>query len=164
MAKKIIKGAALGAALLLATGTASAHVNGTQINFDLGTATKLNNCSGSGGLTSGTCSPVFDALNVDGAIAATGFSSSTYGKYAIINLDPTELAGLGISAGPNAVTLTSFSPNVHWAGLNFPSATVPINIIVLPPNPGGNVPAPATLGLLGLGLAALGMSRRRSKK
>ncbi|MEH6357573.1 MAG: PEP-CTERM sorting domain-containing protein [Pseudomonadales bacterium] len=208
MIKKIVKGAALGAALLLASGTASAHVwqigwkalndgsvnfygvswhgggispgvansvddfaanpagvviNGTNVTFDIGQVFDLNDCIGLHG-TSGTCSPIWNSLGLDDALASTlDQTGDTYGKYALVNLDTAELAAVGIGQGSNSVLLTTFSPNVHWAARPFASGTIPINIVVLPPT-NGNIPVPATLGLMGLGLAALGMTRRRAKK
>lgn len=207
MVNKILKGAALGTALLLASGTASAHVwqigykalndgsvnfygvswhtdgdlsgtpgstddfsarpaglriNNNNVTFDIGQVFDLEHCRGLAG-TSGTCSATWNALGLDAALQSTSTpTGDTYGKYALVNMNPTELAAVGITQGNNSVLFTSFSDNATWDDLPFASGTVPINIVVLPPS--NDVPVPTTLGLMGLGLAALGMRRRQAKK
>ncbi|MCB1940415.1 MAG: hypothetical protein KDE64_14595, partial [Rhodocyclaceae bacterium] len=118
-------------------------INGTNVTFDLGSVVDLEDCFGLGG-TSGTCSATWNGLGLDGYVTATGSyttSGDWYGKYASVNLTTAELSALGIGTGSNSVLLGTFSNNVHWANLNFDSATVPINIVV-PPDTTGNVPEP----------------------
>jgi hypothetical protein len=134
--------------------------------FDLGSAVDLEDCNdgvGGGGKTSGTCSAVWNALNLDGALESTAPAATTYGKYATATILAAELAGFGIMSGANSVTLTTFANNVDWDGQPFSSANVPLNIIVTPdpdPNP---IVEPGTLALFGLGLAGLGIARRRKQ-
>ena len=137
-------------------------INGTNVTFDVGSVVNLNDCRGLGG-TSGTCSPLWNGLGLDGFVTAVGSyttSGDFYGKYASVNLTTSELTALGIGTGNNSVTLGTFSQNVHWANLTFASATVPINIVVPPDT--SNVPEPTTLALLGI--AALGGVMRRKAK
>tara|TARA_R110002073_G_scaffold313230_1_gene485038 strand:+ start:84 stop:650 length:567 start_codon:yes stop_codon:yes gene_type:complete len=138
-------------------------VNGFNVTFDIGQVFDLNDCNGLAG-TSGTCSPIWNSLGLDTALQSTQDSTGdTYGKYAVVNLDPTELAAIGLGQGSNSVTFTSFSPFATWAPRNFASGAVPIDIVVLPPTPTG-VPVPATLALLGMGLVAFGFARQRAHK
>lgn len=138
-------------------------INGTNVTFDLGSAVDLEHCHGVGGLTSGTCSAIWNALGLDGALAANGYPSDYYGKYATATLTSSELGGLGITSGNNSVLLSTWSDNVDWAGQTFSSATVPINIVVKPPT---SVPEPSSLGVFGMGLLLIGgvtaVFRRRS--
>ncbi len=132
-------------------------INGTNVGFDNGSVVNLNDCIGPGaGVTSGTCATGWNAIGLDGALAGTSYSGgSTYGKYASVNLDTTALASLGIGGGANSVTLSPFANNVHWAGVAFSSASVPLNIVVQ------QAPEPGIIALLGAGLVGLGFARRR---
>ncbi|WP_370274008.1 VPLPA-CTERM sorting domain-containing protein [Pseudooceanicola nitratireducens] len=135
-------------------------INGSNVGFENGSVVNLNDCSGPGGLLTGACDSAWDALNLDGVLHASGYSSNTYGKYASVTLNSTELAGLGISSGSNSVLLSTFANNAHWDGLGFSSATVPLNIVVTPPPA---VPLPAGLPLVLSGLGAFGFLRARRK-
>ena len=146
-------------------------INGSNFVFDIGSVVNMNDCNGPGGLTSGSCAPVWNALNLDGALHSSIDPSGTYGKYATKTMSQMELASVGIGTGMNSVTFTTFSPNATWDSRPFSSATVPINIIVTPPcgtegQPACpvSVPEPGSLGgmaLFGLGLTGLALSRRR---
>lgn len=138
-------------------------INGTDVTFDIGSAVDLEHCDGPGGLTSSSCSDIWNALGLDGALVADGYTSYTYGKYATATLTSSELTGLGITSGNNSVLLSTWADNVDWAGETFSSATVPINIVVKPPT---GVPEPSSVGLFGLGLllivGVVAVSRRHA--
>lgn len=143
------------------TNPAGFVINGTNVTFDIGSVVDIvPNCFGPGGLTSGSCSSQWNALNLDGAIHANGYSSSTYGKWATATLDSTQLSSLGITGGTtNSVTLSTFARNVDWDGKTFSSAAVPIDITVTPP-----VPLPAGLPLIATVLGAFGFVGWRRRK
>lgn len=143
---------------------AGLRINNNNITFDIGQVFDLENCN-SVASTTMSCSATWNALGLDNSFASTSDQGGgTYGKYAVVNLDTTELAAVGIGQGNNSVLFTSFSDNATWAPRPFASGTVPIEIVVLPPDPNGTIPVPTTLGLMSLGLAALGATRRRAKK
>jgi len=134
-------------------------INGTNVTFDANTVVDLEGCNGLAGI-SGTCSTIWNNLGLDVALQSTADpTGDIYGKYATVNLDPAELLALGITAGNNSITLTSFSDNVDWAARPFASGTAPIDIVVLPPT--GQVPAPAGLALLAIGLFGMRLSQRK---
>ena len=74
-------------------------INGTNVGFDTGSVVGMNGCSGSGGITSGSCSSIWNNLNLDGALHATGWTSSQYRKVASVSLTAGELPALGIGSG-----------------------------------------------------------------
>jgi len=147
------------------TNPAGFVLNGTNFSFDLGSTVDLEDITGGAGVV-GTVSTIWNNLGLDGSVDAQagsnngGFyngSTAVYGKYASTSLTSGQLALIGITGGANSVTLTTFANNVHWDGLPFDSATVPIDIQIT------SVPEPATLALFGLTFIGLVFSRRQKK-
>lgn len=68
-------------------------------------------------------------------------------------MDAGELGGLGIVAGTNSVIVAPFSDNPDWDNI--------IGALTITVYSSGAVPEPATLVLLGLGLAGLAFARKR---
>lgn len=139
-------------------------INGTNLSFETGSTVDLNNCYGGGGLTSGTCSSVWNSLSLDGALQSTQVSTGdTYGKYSIATISNADLGLFGLGTGANSVSLTTYANNAVWASRLFSSASVPLNIVVQPPEDPSPVPLPASMSLMLAGLAALGCMRARRK-
>jgi len=66
----------------------------------------------------------------------------------------------GLSAGWHTYSITGMS-SAHWADWNSSSPNWTGRLFIPGSSTGGQVPAPAALGFLGLGLAGLGIARRR---
>lgn len=137
-------------------GLSGLTINGINAGYDIGSVIGLSGCNGVGGITTGSCDPIWNALGLDSSVVASS-PSINYGKYATVTLDQSEWATYSLSLGNNSFTLGGFSNNVDWSSYGTATATATLTSSVAP------VPLPAGGGLLVGALGLFGLIRRKAK-